>query len=510
MASDGPAASVQGVPVEAPPLLSARRVPRVRRSAATWEHRFTRRLALTDLAAVIIAVVVSQLLWFGLQSKELQVTAAQVGSFTVGYTTVSIALIAGWLIALSVVATRDAKIVGSGSSEYRRVVDATFRLFGLVAILMYLLKSDLGRGYFLTALPVGLLLLFVGRWSQRQWLVAQRRRGAFLHRALLVGNRDKMEHVADTVLREGANSGLSLVGALTKHGSVGIPLTDDIPVLGDYSDVLPTIDAIDVDTLIFTGADDLSPRALRELGWELESRGVDLIVAPSLTDVAGPRIHARPVAGLPLIHVDYPAFEGTKYYAKRTFDVLGAIALIVVSSPVMLAVAIAVKLSSPGAIFYRQERIGIDGAPFGMLKFRSMIANADADLLSLLDQQGTSDRPLFKVENDPRITSVGRFIRRFSLDEIPQFFNVLVGDMSLVGPRPQREAEVALYDHWSSRRLLVKPGITGLWQVSGRSDLAWEDAVRLDLYYVENWSLTGDIVILWRTARAVIAPTGAY
>jgi lipopolysaccharide/colanic/teichoic acid biosynthesis glycosyltransferase len=175
-------------------------------------------------------------------------------------------------------------------------------------------------------------------------------------------------------------------------------------------------------------------------------------------------------------------------------------------SPVLLVVALTVKLTSPGPIFYRQERIGRGGKPFGMIKFRSMIVNADAQLATLLEQQGTSDKPLFKVTDDPRITPVGRFIRKYSIDELPQLFNVFLGEMSLVGPRPQRPAEVALYDDIAHRRLRVKPGMSGLWQVSGRSALSWEDALRLDLYYVENWSLASDIIILFRTFKAVFMP----
>jgi exopolysaccharide biosynthesis polyprenyl glycosylphosphotransferase len=248
---------------------------------------------------------------------------------------------------------------------------------------------------------------------------------------------------------------------------------------------------------------------MRKLGWDLASRDVGLIVAPTLTDVAGPRIHSRPVAGLPLIYVEYPTFDRIKRVMKRSFDLVGASVLIVLTSPLLAAVAIAIKTTSPGNVIYRQERIGRHGKPFGMLKFRSMVNDADDQLESLLDAQGTSTRPLFKISNDPRITRVGQFIRRTSLDEFPQLFNVLRGQMSLVGPRPQRAAEVALYDDAAIRRLMMKPGMSGLWQVSGRSNLSWDDSIRLDLYYVENWSMTVDLIILWRTFRAVVTADGA-
>jgi exopolysaccharide biosynthesis polyprenyl glycosylphosphotransferase len=325
---------------------------------------------------------------------------------------------------------------------------------------------------------------------------------------LLVGDRLKSEHVAITVERT-PGAGLQLVGALTREGTISKGPVHGVPVLGGYADVLRAVDDTQADTIILTGADEIGPADMRRMGWELDARDVELIVAPALTDVAGPRIHSRPVAGLPLIHVSYPAFEGRKRFSKRFFDVLGSGLLIVACSPILLAVAIAVKRSGPGGLIYRQQRIGRHGTPFGMLKFRSMVKDADDQLLSLLDAQGSSDTPLFKVNNDPRITPVGKVLRRYSLDELPQLFNVFIGEMSLVGPRPQRAAEVALYDDAAHRRLIMKPGMSGLWQVSGRSNLSWDDSIRLDLYYVENWSLTADIHILWRTIKAVTQSDGA-
>jgi exopolysaccharide biosynthesis polyprenyl glycosylphosphotransferase len=216
------------------------------------------------------------------------------------------------------------------------------------------------------------------------------------------------------------------------------------------------------------------------------------------------------VSGLPLIHVETPSYDGPKRFAKRAFDLVFALGLVVLLAPVFLVVAFAIKVTSRGPVFYGQERIGLSGEPFTMLKFRSMVTDADAHLATLLAAQGTGDTPLFKVKDDPRVTRVGRVLRRYSIDELPQLLNVLRGDMSLVGPRPQRDGEVRLYDSKAGRRLVVKPGMSGLWQVSGRSNLSWEDAIRLDLYYVENWSITNDIIILLRTARAVVGADGAY
>jgi exopolysaccharide biosynthesis polyprenyl glycosylphosphotransferase len=450
-----------------------------------------------------------QVLWFGL---EPTVVAGRIllADVAIGYTAFSVTLVALWMLALRYFDTRDVKIVGTGSDEYKRIVDATIRLFGLVAIAMFLMKWELGRGYFLTALPLGFAFLLASRWAWRKWLRRQRSEGRYVHRALLMGERNKSEHVMESILRE-PYAGLVAVGALTALGSTERDLAPGVPVLGSFAEVVQTVTSTGVDTVILTGADALGPVEMRRLGWALEDKNISLIVAPALTDIAGPRIHSRQVAGLPLIHVEYPTFEGRKRAAKRSFDIVAALSLILLSSPLMIAVAIGVKLTSPGPIFYRQERIGLRGSPFGMMKFRSMIQGANDQLKSLLDEQGSSETPLFKINNDPRITPVGKFIRRFSLDELPQFFNVLFGTMSLVGPRPQVAAEVALYDDAAHRRHFMKPGISGLWQVSGRSNLSWDDAIRLDLYYVENWSMTGDLVILWRTVRAVLFPgNGAH
>lgn len=477
-------------------------------ASRTWKRSYAIRLFFTDVLSISIAVAFSQMIW--LRDGQLLAVSRSLGTnFAPTYTLVSVLIVVLWLVFIDFFGARDHKNIGAGTIEYRRLADATIRLFGILAIVAFLFGIELGRGYFLTALPLGMLLLLGSRWLWRQWLRRQQRDGRYLSRALLIGQRVKSEHVART-MKERGESGILAVGALTKLGHTEEDIMSGVPVLGTYDDLLPVIDGMNIDTVMITGADDLGPKLMRKLGWDLEARNVELIVAPALTDVAGPRIHARPVAGLPLIHVEFPEFEGRKQTTKRLFDIVGSTFLLLLTSPLLIGVAIAVRASSPGPIFYTQERVGLRGSPFGMLKFRSMVQGADDQLASLLDAQGTSDKPLFKVMNDPRITPVGRFIRKYSLDEFPQLINVLLGHMSLVGPRPQRAGEVALYDDAAHRRLFMKPGMSGLWQVSGRSKLSWEDAIRLDLYYVENWSITGDLIILWRTIWAVAAADGAH
>ncbi|MGP3535448.1 sugar transferase [Microbacterium sp. RD1] len=408
-----------------------------------------------------------------------------------------------WLAALSVFDTRDRHIVGSGTIEYARIANATVALFAVLVSFAFFFRIDVSRLLLLVALPLGALLLIASRWAWRQWLRRQQKRSKYVYRAVVLGDPTKAGHVVAAIQRTPA-TGFEIVGVVSNTRSERF--IRGVPVVGGLSTAVHAMDAVDADTVIVAGAADLDPFALRRLGWAVADRDANLVVAPELTDVAGPRIHSRAVAGLPLVHVDFPALEGYRRFIKRAFDIVGSFLLIVIASPIMIATAIAIRMEGPGPILYRQVRIGRSGTPFGMIKFRSMTADADDELASLLDLQGTSDRPLHKVVDDPRITRVGRVIRRHSIDELPQLFNVFMGTMSLVGPRPQREAEVILYDDAAERRLLVKPGMSGLWQVSGRSSLSWEDAIRLDLYYVENWSFMQDLQILFRTVKAVIAP----
>jgi len=281
-----------------------------------------------------------------------------------------------------------------------------------------------------------------------------------------------------------------------------------VPVRG-LDDVLALAAEVDADTIAVTSASETAAQYLRQLSWQLEGTGIELLVAPGLMEVAGPRLHIRPFEGLPLLSVEQPRFEGWRRVIKHGVDRSVAAFALILLAPVLLSLAVAVRLSGPGPILYRQERVGLNGTSFTMLKFRSMVADADRQLDDLRGDN-ISDGLLFKVRNDPRVTPVGRLLRRLSLDELPQLLNVLRGTMSLVGPRPPLPVEVARYDTSVSRRLLVKPGLTGLWQISGRSDLSWEESVRLDLRYVENWSLALDLLILWKTGRAVLSRSGAY
>ncbi len=347
-----------------------------------------------------------------------------------------------------------------------------------VPVISYVFQLDTARGYVAIALPLGVVSLLFGRWILRALLVQQRASGKHLARVPLVGSEDTIMHLCRQLASQ-PEAGYLPVAAFIPgfHGSgIGVYGTE-LPVVGSAQSLDALLDAVllsGADTVAISGGALIGPETLRQLGWELSARDISMVMAPALTDVAGPRIHTQPVAGLPLIHVTTPKLDGIRGTLKRVFDIAGSVMIILASSPLFLSVAFAVWISSPGPIVYSQVRIGQGGNPFKMYKFRSMTADADAMLSELLKAQGSEDKPLFKVVNDPRVTGVGRVLRRYSLDELPQLFNVFLGSMSLVGPRPQREAEVALYEDYAHRRLIVKPGMSGLWQVSGRSNLTSE------------------------------------
>jgi len=472
---------------------------------ADWRKTYALNLAVTDALVIVWVVFAVQLLRFGLEDPAVSGLPDQT-STAATYTLISVVLVLAWSVILGIYGSRDYRVLGTGFAEYKRIIDASIRLFGLVAIVAFLLKIDLARGYVLLAFPAGIVVLMFTRWLWRQWLAVQRADGRFVSRVLLIGT------AADTAstgreLQRFPDAGYRVVGKWpASPGEPEFSTVLGVPVFPRDTSVQEAMSAVGADTVIVTNSQVLGGNGLRELSWSLEPNRQHLIMAPDLTDISGPRIHTRPVAGLPLIHVETPRYEGGKLFAKRAFDILGSSVLLLVLSVPLILLAALVKFTSRGPVFYAQERVGLNGQHFGMMKFRSMRVDADAELSALLQAQGSDDTPLFKIRDDPRVTRVGRVMRKYSLDEFPQLINVLNGGMSLVGPRPQRDGEVGLYDKAAFRRLLVKPGMSGLWQVSGRSNLSWEDAIRLDLYYVENWSMIGDLIILWRTVRAVVVP----
>jgi len=470
-------------------VLEPAAVPAPAPAPAFWQRRYVRRLALGDALAVIGSCAVA----CAVHNPEGG------GGIRAGGAALALATAASWLLLLAGARAYENRFLGCGSEEYKRVTQASVHLVVLLALLSFAGRLPIARSFVGAAILVGTGALLAHRFAARRFLYRARESGRDLHRVLVVGDPAAAAALVAAVQRE-PRAGFDVVATYSP----------DSPEAPDAAEsVVAAAHEFGADTIAVTSSPGNTAERLRRIAWDLEGTGIALIVAPALTDVAGPRVSIRPVAGLPLLHVEQPDITGARYLLKELVERAIALSIVVVTLPLMLAVAMTVKLTSPGPMLFSQIRVSRHGREFRIYKFRSMRVDAES-LLAALQQRNDGDGLLFKVRNDPRVTRVGRWLRRYSLDELPQLFNVIRGDMALVGPRPPLPGEVAAYSGGVGRRLLVKPGITGLWQVSGRSDLSWEESVRLDLYYVENWSLALDAQILMRTLRAVVRGTGAY
>ncbi|MGU3293327.1 sugar transferase [Williamsia sp. M5A3_1d] len=484
---------------------------RVARSAARqtpWIDSYIRRVAITDTFIVVAVVFGAQMLRYGPVSFDDRVGRAHV---PIGL--VSVGVVGGWLMMLRLRQCLDRRVIAAGPTEYSRIVSACFLTFATLAIVDLLFVLNIARSFVALAFPAGTLLLLASHWLWRSRLTHRRRRRLDLDRVLVIGGLTSAQPLIEHLDRN-PELGYDVIGLCVppEQSMVIGPIAVNgrsVPILGEFTDARGVVELSGASTVAVTSAEALGHSAMRELSWDLEGLDVSMVVAPGLLDVAGPRMSMRPVAGLPLLHIDKPRYQGANRLAKAMFDRIGAAVLVILAAPVLLICAVAIRIDSRGPVFYRAERIGLGNEPFMMWKFRSMVIDADRMRVGLADlDEGAG--ALFKIRDDPRVTRVGRVIRRFSIDELPQLFNVIGGSMSLVGPRPPLAEEVERYNGPIARRMLVRPGMTGLWQVSGRSDLTWEESVRLDLSYVENWSAMTDAMILWRTLRAVVSRSGAY
>ncbi|MFI7484308.1 sugar transferase [Kocuria sp. M1R5S2] len=481
---------------------------------AAWREDHAGRLRRADAAALITALGLTQLVRFGTGPGDLVL-----GGLAVPYWLVGLLLGAAWWGWLDLRGARDVRLIGSGVEENREVVSATLVLFGAVAVAAWVLAVPVARSYVVIALPLGTLLLLAGRSAVRRGLTRRRLAGEAMSRTLVVGREPGVVEMLKT-LQEHPASGFEPVAVYAPAAERPLPAhLAAVPVPPNTlpAGQLPTVEGIlaacrahRAETLVLAASTPLSTEQVRHLSWHLADARIRLVLDTGLTDVAGPRVHTQHLSGLPLIHVSTPRLQRSRLLLKRLVDVLGAGSALLVLGPVMIVLAAIVRTHDGGPVLFAQERIGLDGSRFRMLKFRSMHPDAERRQAELLAANDAKGGVMFFMADDPRVTGPGRWMRKHSLDELPQFLNVLKGEMSLVGPRPPLPTEVDRYEEHVRRRLRVKPGITGLWQVSGRDDLDWEQAVRLDLYYVENWSPVQDLVILLRTVRAVLAPHGAH
>ena len=467
---------------------------RAARRLSTWSRDYLREVALADLACGVVGVFIAAQLRFG-------------SNVTSMYLALSLALPVLWVAALWLAGAYDVRFIGTGSDEFRKVLNAGIGLTAAVAIFSYAINLELSRAYVVIALPSLTLFDMLARFALRKRLVRRRMHGKSMHRVVAVGHELA---VADLVTELGRDRyhGLNVMGACVVQPGELDELAG-VPVYGGLDDITAAVKAFGADTVAVTACPEMNGIRLRGLAWELEKTGTDLCVSPALLDVAGPRTTIRPTAGLTLLHVDHPQLTGIRLVIKDLFDRCAAAAALVMLAPVMALLAVTIRLHDGGPALFSQVRIGKDGREFRIYKFRTMVVDAEkqqAELLTINDSDGV----LFKLRKDPRVTAVGAYLRRWSMDELPQLFNVFLGDMSLVGPRPAVPDEVAKYADHVRRRLVVKPGLTGLWQVNGRSDLSWDESVRLDLRYAENWSFALDLQILWKTISALVKGAGAY
>jgi len=471
-----------------------------RRRLSTWYRPYAIALIIADLVAAALASL----------TATSQLSRATSGFHDVPglFRVIAYVLLPlGWVIALWAHGAYDRRYLGMGTDEFKRVVRASITIAATVSFLAFANKLDLSRLSVAVAVVGALVYISVLRFIARRVLHLVRGRGGASHRLLLIGTLSEALEVHTTVARA-PYAGMVPVGILLTDGR-GAQSRRQAPVPVHVNrDLVALVNEIGADTVAVCGSASGDRADLRRLAWQLEGTGVELVVAPQLTDIAGPRVHIRPVEGLPLLYVEEPKLAGLSWLVKNVLDRLVAAIGLLLLTPLFIVVAIAIKASDRGPVFFRQRRTGREGKIFSVWKFRTMYIDAEERRATLVDQN-ESDGLLFKMRNDPRVFSVGRWLRASSVDELPQLINVLLGDMSLVGPRPL-PAEDGDFLGDVRRRLLVRPGMTGLWQVSGRSELSWDDAVRLDLYYVDNWSLAFDLTILWRTVGAVLRTKGAY
>lgn len=488
-----PQPSLDGPAAPAAPAAPAPLSPR-------WELRYRRAVVASDVCAVLTVVVIGHVLGLGYYSPLYGGTISPVLGLIVS------GLVAG---CLSVSRAWDQRVLGQGSEEFSRLTKGFVTAAVVLGLAGLALQLPAVRPWVFGLLPLAGLLCLAGRAALRKWLHHNRRNGRFVHPALVVGTA---ETVADLILRtrRDRHNGWAVRGACTPTGTGRNGAADilGVPVLGDLDAVADVVRGGGYRIVSVCSTPGWAPRRLHQLAWDIEGLNADLVVDPGLMEIAGPRLHVAPVDGFPMLRLTEPAFDGLSRVVKNVIDWLGAALLLLVVAPVLVAIMIAVKCDG-GPVLFRQERVGRHGRTFRMVKFRSMVVDAEARKAELVARNEGSG-PLFKLRDDPRVTTVGAVLRRYSLDELPQLFNVVAGSMSLIGPRPPLPEEVRTYGRDAERRLLVKPGMTGLWQVSGRSDLSWEESVRLDLRYVENWTLALDALILWKTIGTLLGRRGAY
>lgn len=429
-----------------------------------------------------------------------------------------------WLLCLAFAGTYHRHVMEDGYELYAKIINASLLTIISYCSLAFIFKLALPRTALIIAPVIAFFLDIIARWQMRQALHRHRSKGSCKYRTVVIGSSDGINKALQT-MRNCMNWGYEPVAVCpieadpaSKDAYVVTSYTPDANIEGSsklkvipFNSAFPRIcESLGVQEVYVADVLSRDSEMLYGLSLAVESLGMELALAVSLADVSGHRLYLRNTTEQPVLLASLPQYTGAANVIKRLLDIIGSLCALIISSPILLGVAIAIKLDDGGPVFFSQTRIGLHGKPFKMYKFRSMVTNAEELKKKLAEETGQEDRFIFKMKDDPRITKVGHFIRKTSLDEFPQFYNVLKGDMSLVGPRPALPEEVARYGSLYSARLLVKPGITGPWQVSGRSDLSQEQSEYLDVSYIENWSIAGDLAILAKTVMVIFTGRGSY
>jgi exopolysaccharide biosynthesis polyprenyl glycosylphosphotransferase len=425
---------------------------------------------------------------------------------------IGLGLLIAWLLALTVFKTRDTKIVGSDFSEYRRVVNASLTVLGALAFGALFFKVDVSRVYVTSILFFGLLAVLIERRIARAWLKKQRLNGRFNRRVALYGPKAELQFELDK-FKKNKEAEFEPVFVIEDDKQLTLRMLKDNKTQNfNIADLAAICDENNVELVQVVGSSPTSADMHKRLYWALDGHEISFVVSPAITGVSSSKLTTRVIAGSPLLEIASTKFTGPQYLMKTMLDIVLGVIAFVVSLPIVLVTAAIVRFSDGGPAFFTQTRVGLNGKEFTIYKLRSMKVGAELEHAerqkALQDKQTNTN--MFKDPEDPRVTKVGKVIRKYSIDELPQFLNVLKGDMSLVGPRPPLLSEVEQWKKHETRRLLVKPGVTGPWQIGGRSLLTWEETVAIDLSYVENWTVLTDISIIFKTVVYVVRGSGAF
>jgi exopolysaccharide biosynthesis polyprenyl glycosylphosphotransferase len=473
---------------------------------------YSKGVMVVDALVILATSMITYLFNYGsLQSTE-SIHEEGLLRLAVSPQLIGVGMAVTWFVSLALFRSRDTKIVGSDNAEYQRVLNSSITVLGLLALASLYFKVDVSRLYVTEVVVIGLFALLLSRTLGRTWLNKQRREGNYTKRVAIYG---PISDIKLQLEKYASHKEAEFEPVLTIEDSNDLVLKfigSSKSINTDLTHLAEVLSNEDIQVLQVVGVSLSSAQMHKKLHWALDGWDISFVVSPSITGISSARLTTRVIAGSPLLKITSTKFTGPQYFFKTVMDLVGGLLAFVISLPVVLVTAIFVKLEDGGPAFFKQTRVGLNGQQFTMYKIRSMKVGAELEHAerqqALADQLTNSN--MFKDPEDPRVTKVGKIIRKYSIDELPQFLNVLKGDMSLVGPRPPLLSEVEQWQGHESRRLLVKPGVTGPWQIGGRSLLTWEETVAIDLNYVENWSVLTDLSIIFKTVVYVFRGSGAF